>query len=122
MLVNGCPDELVVPGRRTAVYTSPETESMLRAELGLLRKELDWARNEIERLRRDNERRKVAVRQAEEAPHGGPVLRRKERGNGVHGAVLGKRVRGRGADDGDAVPATRAARDHALKPGEKSCH
>jgi hypothetical protein len=30
-LVNGCPDELVVPGRRTAIYTSADTESMLRA-------------------------------------------------------------------------------------------
>jgi DNA-directed RNA polymerase specialized sigma24 family protein len=30
-LVNGCPDELVVPGRRTAIYTSPDTRSMLRA-------------------------------------------------------------------------------------------
>jgi DNA-directed RNA polymerase specialized sigma24 family protein len=30
-LMGGCPNELVVPGRRTAVYTSPDTESMLRA-------------------------------------------------------------------------------------------
>jgi hypothetical protein len=30
-LVNGCPNELVVPGRRTAIHTSQETESMLRA-------------------------------------------------------------------------------------------
>lgn len=50
---------------RREVESLRTTESMLRAELGLLRKELDWARNEIERLRRDNERRKVAVRQAE---------------------------------------------------------